>query len=82
MDTSLIEALLGLNKAFMINGYNSDFTIELADKDFDRFVTDFETHYQRLVSYPDLHAKVTLRDIKTIKIAGPGSYFLVKRAST
>ena len=75
----LMKALLNLNAAFMMQGYNSDFSITLEDRDFDRFVTDFENKHQKLISYPDLNPVGTLRDVKTVKIAGPGSYFIVKR---
>lgn len=76
----ILEALLNLNRALMMEGYESDYSIYMRDKDFERFVCMFEQKFKYLISYPDLSTKDTLKTINVIKIAGPGSYFIVKRA--
>lgn len=76
----LLEALLQLNQAFMIEGYSSDFVLKLQTEDFNRFGAAFEREHHHLISYPDLQPWKTLKEINQIKIAGPGSYFLIERA--
>lgn len=83
----ILEALLDLNKVLMLEGYKSDFEIEMRDEDFEKFVFYFESKHQGLVNYPQLNPFLTaagmqnktLKDISLIRIAGPGSYFLVRR---
>lgn len=74
---AILEALLNLNTALMLNFFSSDFDIILGNDDFYRFVKLFETSHRHLISYPELADK--LKDITYIKIAGPGSYFKIKR---
>lgn len=77
-----LNALLKLNEVLTMNGYGSDFDIVLADKDFDRFVLRFEANNPSMIHYPEPHAKVQLKDINWVKIAGPGSYWHVKRVKS
>lgn len=77
MENKVLEALLDLNKVLMMEGFESDFSISLADADFELFVHMTERVHKPLISYPELVAK--LSEVTEIKLAGPGSYFLVKR---
>lgn len=85
----ILDALLDLNKVLMLNGFGSDFSIQMEDDDFEKFVYLFEKKYQHFVNYPELNPFLQapknpmstnpLKDINFIKIAGPGSYFTVSR---
>lgn len=72
----VIETLLDLNKWFFMDGYASDFTIQLRDEDFERLFLAFEKDFHRM---PVFQPKQPLHEITSIRLAGPGSYFLIER---
>lgn len=73
----VIEALLDLNKWLFMDGYESDFTIKFGSKDFDRLVEEFKKNY------PNMPVPISITGsadrIDLIRLAGPGSYFLIER---
>lgn len=73
---SLEEVLYDLNKALAMEGYKGDYEITLSKLDFDRFWLEFEKKKNFKVSYPE---NSTTLPVDYIKIAGPGSYFLIRR---
>lgn len=73
----LLKALLELNMTLLMEMYETDYELVLGDRDFDRFVRDFEKEMKHLISYPEL--KADLSKTTYVKIAGPGAYFHVRR---
>lgn len=71
----IYDALLNLNKALILQGFEGDYRIVLRKDDFFRFLKTFEAEHKRLTLYPNQNKD----DIEYVKLAGPGSYFWVHK---
>lgn len=72
---NILEVLMDLNKALMINGYDSDYKITLSNADFNKFAVELLKKESRMYFYPEPEIEKATK----FKLAGPGCYFWIYR---